>query len=107
MFKIIGIVVSLILGAFVGRIACNIMNKEKFTINPMICTIVGIVGGALGSWLVSAFGLVGGFKLVLLQLVSGIAFAAFLLLFASFARDKEEEPFPFDDDDEEEPASSK
>ena len=106
MFKIIGIVVSLILGAFVGRIACNIMNREKFTINQMICTIVGIVGGALGSWLVGAFGFGGGFKSLLLQIASGVAFAAFLLLFASFARDKDEEPLPFDDDDEEEESTS-
>lgn len=101
MYKIIGIVVSVILGAFAGRIACNIMNKEKFTINPMICTIVGIVGGGLGSWLVSAFGFGGGLKSMLLQIAAGVGFAIFLLLFASLARDKDEDAFAPDEDGQE------
>lgn len=101
MFKIIGIAVSLILGAFAGRIACNIMNREEFTINPMICTIVGIVGGVLGSWLVGAFGFGGGIKSMLLQIAAGVGFAIFLLLFASLARNKEQDPLGPDDDSQE------
>lgn len=107
MFKIIGIVAATILGAFAGRIACIIMNREEFTVNPMICTIIGIVGGALGGWLVSAFGFEGGVMSMLLQIAAGVGFAVLFLLIVAIARDKKQEPFlPEDDEDETEDAGT-
>lgn len=107
MFVIIGIVASVILGAFVGRIACNLMNKNQFTVNPLICTLVGIIGGGLGGWLMGNVGINGGLKLVLLQLVAGVALTGILMIFVLFARDKKEDMDEDMEDDEEEEDESK
>ena len=98
MLSIIAIFVSAFLGAFAGRIACNLMNKNEFTINPILCTIAGIVGGAIGSWVVhSLFGGDGSIKVVLAQLVAGVGCAILLLLLLSFFRDKEGDDNDFEE----------
>lgn len=102
MFNIIGIIASLILGAFVGRIACNLMNKNQFAVNPMICTIFGVIGGALGSWLAGSIGIGGGLKLLALQIAAGMGVAFILLVFVYLARDKKEEINEDLEDEEEE-----
>ena len=100
MFKIIGIVTSLILGVFLGRWACFILNKREIEAHPAICSIIGAVGGVLGSWLASSVGFGGGLKSMVLQIGVGVAFAVVLLLFLAllFPRNHDD----FDDDDEEE-----
>lgn len=92
-YYIIGIVASLIIGAFLGRIACNLMNRNEFTIYPIICTIVGLVGGGLGGWLGKVFPFSQDPIITLLiQLAFGIGVAIFLLVFLYFVRGKNEDP---------------
>ena len=105
MFKIIGIIASLILGAFTGRVVCNFANRKQFTVNPMICTIVGVIGGALGSWLAGNLGVGSGLKLIALQLIVGVGLAFILLAFVLFARDRKEEVEDLEDEEEEEEES--
>lgn len=94
MLKIIGIVAAVILGAFVGRIASNLMNKDEITINPVVCLIVGIVGGGLGGWLGSLFALIVDrfYELLLLQIGTGVVLTAFLLLLLFLLRERREDP---------------
>ena len=106
MLKTIAIIVSLILGAFAGRIACGIMNKERFTINPVICTIVGVLGGGLGSWLVGSFGFGSTLKTLLIQLVCGIGFAVLLLFFLFLVRDRREDVLEEEDEEDSEEENS-
>lgn len=108
MFVIIGIVASVILGAFIARIACNLMNKNQFTVNPLICTIAGILGGGIGGWLMGNVGIEGGLKLVAFQLLAGVALTCILMVFVMLARDKKEEmDEDMENDDEEEGEESK
>ena len=90
MLKIIGIVASLILGAFAGRIYCNLLNKDRFTIHPTLCLICGLLGGGLGSWLVSTLSFGGGVKTMLLEIVGGLGFACVLFVFLLFVRERPE-----------------
>lgn len=91
MLKIFGIVASLILGAFAGRIFCNLMNRDEFTIHPTLCLICGLIGGGLGSWLVSTLSFGGGWKTMLLQIAAGVGFACVLFVFLFFVRTKNED----------------
>ena len=91
MYKIIGIIASLILGAFVGRIYCNLMNRKRFTIHPMLCLICGLIGGGIGSWIVSMLSFGDGVKTLLFEMVAGVGFACMLFVFLLFVRTKEEE----------------
>jgi uncharacterized membrane protein YeaQ/YmgE (transglycosylase-associated protein family) len=90
MLKIIGIIASLIVGAFAGRIYCNIMNRDRFTIHPTLCLICGLIGGGLGSWLVSTLTYGVGVKTMLLEIAAGLGFACILFVFLLFVREKEE-----------------
>ena len=88
MLKIIGIVASLILGAFAGRIYCNLMNRDRFTIHPTLCLICGLLGGGLGSWIVSTLIFGGGWKTLLLEIAAGLGFACVLFVFLLFVRER-------------------
>lgn len=90
MLKIIGIIASLIVGAFAGRIYCNIMNRDRFTIHPTLCLICGLIGGGLGSWLISTLTYGTGVKTMLLEIAAGLGFACLLFVFLLFVREKEE-----------------
>ena len=94
MRNIIVILVSMILGAIVGRIACNIMNKKAFTINPVLCTIAGIAGGGIGSWVFYTLRFGDDIKVLALQLAAGVGCAILLLILLAFFRDRD------DDEDE-------
>ena len=79
-----------------GRIANMLYNKEAFTINPLICTVMGLIGGGLGSWVFSALPLGGsllggGLMYYSLQLASGIVLSALLLLMLLPFREKPEQ----------------
>ena len=92
MIKIIIIIASLIIGAFIGRIANMLYNKDGLTINPVICTLVGVLGGGLGSWLFSSLPLTfqSGWQLYGFQIAAGIVLAVLLLLMLLPFRDKSE-----------------
>lgn len=90
LYNIIVIIASLIAGVFLGRIANRLFNKEIMTINPMICTIVGMIGGGLGSWIFSTLPLNLGMSGYLYQFAAGIGLAILLLLFLIPFRDKSE-----------------
>ena len=100
MFKIIGIVASLILGAFAGRIYCNLMNREEFTIHPTLCLICGLIGGGLGSWIISKLNFGGGLKMMLLQIAAGVGLACVLFVFLLFVRERKEDEEVVDDEEE-------
>ena len=91
MFKIIGLIASLIIGAFAGRIYCNIVNKDELTIHPTLCLICGLIGGGLGSWLVSSLIYGSGIKMMLLEIGAGLGFACVLFVFLLFVRERKEE----------------
>lgn len=91
MYKTIGIIAALILGAYAGRIYCNLMNRKRFTIHPMLCLICGLIGGGLGSWVISTFNISGGLKTVLLEMAGGVGLACVLFVFLLFVRTREEE----------------
>ena len=91
MLKIIGIVASVILGAFAGRIYCNLMNRERFTIHPTLCLICGLLGGGLGSWVVSTLSFGGSLKTMLLEIAAGLGFACLLFVFLLFVRERRED----------------
>lgn len=102
MYKIIGIIAALIFGAFAGRIASNIMNKDELTINPIVCTIVGVIGGGLGGWMggeFTNFFAFGGIETFLVQIGFGIVLATFLQIFLSFVREKKQEPLDSTEED--------
>ena len=91
MYKIIGIVAALILGAYAGRIYCKLMNRNRFTIHPILCLICGLIGGGLGSWVVSTLSFGGGWKTLLLEIAAGLGFACVLFVFLLFVRERNEE----------------
>ena len=97
MLNIIAIFVSIILGAIAGRIACNIMNRNAFVINPALCTIAGIVGGAIGSWVFMSLGFGASVKSLVFQVASGIGLAILLLILVWFFRDREDEDEKFEE----------
>ena len=90
MLKIIGSVTSLIVGAFAGRIYCNILNRDEFTIHPTLCLICGLIGGALGSWIVSLLTYGSNVKTMLLEIAAGLGFACVLFVFLLFVRERKE-----------------
>lgn len=91
MLKIIGIIASLIVGAFAGRIYCNFMNRDEFTIHPTLCLICGLIGGGLGSWIVSRLIYGNDVKTLLLEIAAGLGFACLLFVFLLFVREKKED----------------
>lgn len=91
MLKIIGIIASLIVGAFAGRIYCNLMNRDEFTIHPTLCLICGLIGGGLGSWIVSRLIYGNDVKTLLLEIAAGLGFACLLFVFLLFVREKKED----------------
>jgi uncharacterized membrane protein YeaQ/YmgE (transglycosylase-associated protein family) len=91
MYKIIGIIAALILGAFAGRIYCRLMNRKSFTIHPILCLICGLIGGGIGSWVVSTFNISDDLKSILFEVVAGVGLACVLFVFLLFVRTKDEE----------------
>ena len=67
------------------------MNRDRFTIHPTLCLICGLLGGGLGSWVVSTFSFGGGVKTMLLEIAAGLGFACILFVFLLFVRDRNEE----------------
>lgn len=80
----IGILISLIIGALAGWIAGKIMRRSM---GLLICIIVGVVGGFLGSWLFGLLGLTGS-GTIWGQLLVGTSGAVLLLFILSLFRKK-------------------
>ena len=76
------------------------LNKREIEAHPTICAIVGAVGGALGSWLVSSVGFGNGLKTMALQIGVGVALAAALLLFLALVIPRSYDDFEDDDNEE-------
>ena len=80
----IGILLSLVIGALAGWIAGKIMKKGM---GLLICIIVGVVGGFLGSWVFGLLGLTGN-GTFWGQLLVGVIGAVLLLFILSLFRKK-------------------
>lgn len=80
----IGILVSLVIGALAGWLAGKIMNKGM---GLLVCIIVGVIGGFLGSWVFSLLG-VSGNGSFWAQLLTGTLGAVLLLFILSLFKRK-------------------
>ena len=81
----VGIIVSLIIGALAGWIAGKIMKKGM---GLLLCIIVGVVGGFLGSWVFGLLGLSGGGTFWGQLLVGVLGAVLFLFILSLFRKKK-------------------
>ena len=98
MYTFIGIGLALIIGMILGGVTARIFNTGKETLNPLVYTLVGVLGSVLGAFIASKFAS-GSIKTVLLQAGVGVAFAVILLVFLLLARGRKD---PLDEDFREE-----
>ncbi|MBQ3791594.1 MAG: GlsB/YeaQ/YmgE family stress response membrane protein [Clostridia bacterium] len=72
---ILGIIISILLGALAGWLASLIMKSSH---GLLLNIIIGIVGGFLGGWLAGLIGLGGGWLVQFLIAVAGACLLIFL-----------------------------
>ena len=74
----VGIIVWLIIGGIVGWLASLVM-KTNAQMGLIANVVVGVVGGAIGSWLAVQVGIGGGALVSWIMAVAGAALLIFLL----------------------------
>lgn len=72
----IGIIVTILVGALIGWLASIIMKSSHGFI---VSCIIGIVGSCLGGWLAGLLGIGGGFIVTLLISIAGACILIALL----------------------------
>jgi uncharacterized membrane protein YeaQ/YmgE (transglycosylase-associated protein family) len=72
------LIVSLIIGGIVGWLASLVM-KTNAQMGIIANVAVGVVGGAIGSWLAAQLGIGGGALVAWIMAVAGAAILIFLL----------------------------
>jgi uncharacterized membrane protein YeaQ/YmgE (transglycosylase-associated protein family) len=78
-----GILVSLIIGALAGWLGGKIMNKGM---GLLICIIVGVIGGFLGSWVFGHLGITSDGSFWGQLLVGTLGSVLFLFILSLFRR---------------------
>lgn len=79
----IGILVSLVIGALAGWLAGKIMKKGM---GLLVCIIVGVIGGFLGSWVFGHLGISGDGSFWGQLLVGTLGAVLFLFILSLFKR---------------------
>ena len=69
----VGILINIAIGALCGFIASKIMNSKG---GILWYILIGVIGGALGSWIASLVGIGGG---LLVQILIGVAGTCLLI----------------------------